>query len=595
MRRVSASISRARPVKNLTHIVQSRFPLAILSGLLLAASFPKLGVAGLAWIAPGLMLMTARPYVGGQAFRLGYVAGLTHYLASLYWLLNIPVAFGPIMGWFALGAYLALYPALWVWLCWRLFPQVKYAHESAKTSQGRTGSPLPGASAFEDSDACERRARSDAPYLAPKGTSRVHIYGSTWLQRLLWTLLCAALWVGLEMTVARLFTGFPWNLLGASQYRSLPLIQIASFTGVYGVSFLVVWFSVSLAGGVAVLLSQPAVRFVWLKELIVPLLVIVATVMIGFKRVARINAPARELRATLVQPSIPQTLIWDPKEDATRFKRLVALSERALADQPDLLIWPEAATPGLFGDQEFYPAITNLVRTHRTWLLLGADDVEFPAKSASQTETNFYNSSLLLNPAGEVVANYRKRQLVIFGEYVPLVRWLPIMRHLTPIGSGFTSGDRVVPFKMNTPRVTMAVLICFEDVFPHLARQYVEDDTDFLVNLTNNGWFGDSAAQWQHAASAVFRAVENGVPLVRCANNGLTCWVDEYGRLRQIFGLESKNVYGEGFMTTKIPLLAPGEKRARTFYNRYGDWFGWGCIGLSVSTLSLRFRAKKPN
>jgi apolipoprotein N-acyltransferase len=182
---------------------------------------------------------------------------------------------------------------------------------------------------------------------------------------------------------------------------------------------------------------------------------------------------------------------------------------------------------------------------------------------------------------------------VIFGEYVPLVRWLPFMRHLTPIGSGFASGDRVVPFKMTTPRVTMAVLICFEDTFPHLAPEYVQEDTDFLVNLTNNGWFGDSAAQWQHAASAVFRAVENGVPLVRCANNGLTCWVDEYGRLRQIFGLESKNVYGEGFMTTKIPLLAPGEKRARTLYNRYGDWFGWGCIGLSVSALALRFRAKK--
>jgi apolipoprotein N-acyltransferase len=529
----------------------------------------------------------------GQAFRLGYVAGLVHYLASLYWLLNIPVAFGPIVGWFALAAYLALYSALWVWLCWKMLPQNCSAHERSDAPPPLTsGHPLP--SSDEGSGSREGVLSKSQWRITFLGhSSSLIIFRGTWQQRFIWIFLCAALWVALEMTVARLFTGFPWNLLGVSQYQILPLVQIASATGVYGVSFLIVWFSVSLASGVAILFRQPTVRFAWLKEVVIPLLVVIATVVFGLNKIVQSGQPMSELKVTLVQPSIPQTLIWDPKEDTTRFKRLVALSERALADQPDLLIWPEAATPSLFGDREFYPVITNLVRTHRTWLLLGADDAELSARSASQMETNFYNSSFLLNPMGEVVANYRKRQLVIFGEYVPLVRWLPFMKHLTPIGSGFTSGDRAVPFKMTTPRATMAVLICFEDTFPHLARKYVQDDTDFLVNLTNNGWFGDSAAQWQHAATAVFRAVENGVPLVRCTNNGLTCWVDEYGHLRQIFGLESKNVYGEGFMIAKIPLLAPGEKRARTFYNRYGDWFGWGCIGLSVSALALRFRAKK--
>ncbi|PYI85992.1 MAG: apolipoprotein N-acyltransferase [Verrucomicrobia bacterium] len=334
-------------------------------------------------------------------------------------------------------------------------------------------------------------------------------------------------------------------------------------------------------------------QFAWLKDIGLPVLVIIATVTLGFQKIIRSAAPGRELKVTLVQPSIPQTLIWNPKEDATRFTRLLELSKRALADKPDLLVWPEAAMPSVFGDVEFYPVITNLAQTHRTWLLLGADDVERRVKSAAGVETRYYNSSFLVNPAGEAVASYRKRQLVIFGEYVPLVRWLPFMKYLTPIGSGFTSGDRPVPFKMTEPHATLAVLICFEDTFPHLAREYVQDETDLLVNLTNNGWFGDSAAQWQHAANAVFRAVENGVPLVRCGNNGLTCWVDAQGRMRQIYGLEAKNVYREGFMTANIPLLAAGEKRERTFYNRHGDWFGWSCVGLAAMMLVLRLRSKR--
>jgi apolipoprotein N-acyltransferase len=132
------------------------------------------------------------------------------------------------------------------------------------------------------------------------------------------------------------------------------------------------------------------------------------------------------------------------------------------------------------------------------------------------------------------------------------------------------------------------VLICFEDIFPHLAREYADDDTDFLVNLTNNGWFGDSAAQWQHAAGAVFRAVENGVPLVRCANNGITGWIDAHGRLRQIFRTPAGSEYGAGAITLEIPL--PAQKSAPTFYQRHGDWFGWICAVITLITLAINRR-----
>ena len=126
--------------------------------------------------------------------------------------------------------------------------------------------------------------------------------------------------------------------------------------------------------------------------------------------------------------------------------------------------------------------------------------------------------------------------------------------------------------------MTTSTLICFEDVFPQLAREYVQDDTDFLVNLTNDGWFGDGAAQWQQAAAAIFRAVENGLPLVRCSNNGLTCWADASGRLHDIFKNPAGSVYGPGAVTIEIPV---GEKREPTFYNRHGDWFGWVCVGIT--------------
>ena len=131
---------------------------------------------------------------------------------------------------------------------------------------------------------------------------------------------------------------------------------------------------------------------------------------------------------------------------------------------------------------------------------------------------------------------------------------------------------------------TTSPLICYEDMFPQLARRAVRGDTDFLVNLTNDGWFGQSAEQWQHMAGAVFRAVENGVPLVRCCNNGVTCWIDAQGRVREIFRDKNGSVYGTGTLTIDLPL----QKHTPTFYNRHGDWFGWGCVGFAAIALALK-------
>jgi apolipoprotein N-acyltransferase len=332
-------------------------------------------------------------------------------------------------------------------------------------------------------------------------------------------------------------------------------------------------------------------------EIALPLVVVVALFVFGFVRINGQNPSGTTLRITLVQPSIPQTLIWNSGEDDKRFRELLALSEQALTNKPDLLIWPESAVPSL--DETNYIAITNLIRTHHVWLILNAEDAVWRPEAKNRDDFDVFNAAFLVNPKGRFAPVYHKQKLVVFGEYIPLVRWLPFIKWFTPITGSFASGDRPVPFEMERrpparhesnadfpnagsetgapSRVKTSTLICFEDMFPELAREYVEDDTDFLVNLTNDGWFGDSAEQWQHAACGVFRAVENGVPLVRCCNNGVTCWIDATGRMREVLKDQNGRVYGIGAMTIEVPL----QKHAPTFYNRHGDWFGWGCVGVT--------------
>jgi apolipoprotein N-acyltransferase len=531
------------PLKNssMSSADLARYVLAALAGLLLSAGFAPLEIAGSAWAGPGLVLFCSLGERGARAFRLGFVAGFVHFLSSIYWLLAIPFAWhgiplAPALGWIALSAYCGLFFGLWVWFCWKIFP-------------GRVGEP--------------------EFFLA---TAVDQFLSVAWWKRAQWAVLCAVAWIALEMARGRLLGGFPWNFLGASQYTLLPLIQIASITGVYGVSFIIVWFSVAMGGVLLILARRPSSAAIWCQAAL-PLLSISCIAAYGMTKTLKIPAPSREIRVALVQPSIPQTLIWDIKENANRFQQVLALSEKALASKPDLLIWPEASVPDLGPENE--QAIAQLLASHQAWLIFSGDWAELLPSG----ETNYFNSSFLISPGGAIEAIYHKRRLVIFGEYIPLIRWLPFLQWLTPISGGFTPGERVVPFNITNLAAKTSVLICFEDMFPQEARDHVEADTDFLINLTNDGWFGDGAAQRQQAAGALFRAIENGVPLLRCANNGLTCWIDAQGRIREIEH-EGGSIYGPGFITPTIPLRGPGE-RVRTIYNRYGDWFGWSCCALS--------------
>jgi apolipoprotein N-acyltransferase len=544
-----------------------RWLLAVGGGALFALAFPGPGWSGLAWVAPGALLLSAAGHSGVRAFRLGYVGGLVQHLIALGWLLTIPYPFGAVAGWLALSGYVALFQGTWVWLCWHV-------------AGSMTGRSTPGASASSSSGRGISWIESLDLLLAQSG-----------LMRALWVVFCAALWVAIEIAQARFLSGFPWNLAGASQFRMVPIIQLAAWTGIYGVSFLIIWTAVSVGLAIARVLRQPGERWGWMTDLRLPLFVIVGIGCAGMWRLGTVSGESRTVRMALVQPSISQELIWDEREDGGRFNQLLRLSELALATQPQVLVWPEAAFPSL--SEENYRTIINLIQRHGVWMVFGADDAATRNEPGDEGGRDYFNAAFLLNPEGRLVARYRKQRLVIFGEYVPLARWLPFLRHFTPIQGSFRAGDGPVDFPMAGPDCNASVLICFEDVFPHLARRHAREGVDVLLNLTNNGWFPRSSAHWQHAASAVFRAVENGLPLIRATNDGLTCWVDAQGRLRQWLGQDSGDIHAAGFLTVPVPLPPAGASRVRTFYNRHGDVFGWSCVGLSMIVVGASTRRRK--
>jgi apolipoprotein N-acyltransferase len=568
-------------------LLRSGYPPGILAGLCLAAAFPKIGIAGLAWVAPALMLAAALGKPGGEAFRIGYVAGLTHYLVSLYWLLLIPyrwheIPLGPAAAWLGLSGYLALFPAAWVWVMAggrRPRAEVRSQKSEVRSQQVEVRSPK--------SERPELPMAGDELQPSAVGRRTSALLARTWLGRTAWALCGAVVWVALEMILARFLGGFPWDLLGVSQYQLAPLIQIASVTGVYGVSFLVVWTSLSLLSAGLRIIQRPAPRSLWITEIFLPILVIALVFHLGFRQIRQDPPPARTLEVTLVQPSIPQTLIWNSDKNAERFRDLLRLCEAALTNRTDLLIWPESAIPELLRyDEDTARAVLGMARRHRIWMMVVADDFKPHENATRAGDGDFYNCSFLINRDGKLTGQYRKRSLVIFGEYIPLARWLPFLKWFTPIQGGYTPGDRAAQFHLDDLDATVSPLICFEDVFPQIGRGDVQADTDFLVNLTNDGWFGRSAAQWQQAASGLFRAVENGVPLIRCTNNGLTCLIDCQGRIRQIFRDASGSIYGPGFITLELPLPPPGQKHTPTFYNRHGDWFGWTCAAIAGLVLA---------
>ena len=381
----------------------------------------------------------------------------------------------------------------------------------------------------------------------------------------------ASLWVLLEWAQSWIITGIPWELLGYSQYLNLPLAQTASLAGVYGLSFLLVLLNAALA---QIILHRAA----WLRLSGPPLLCLGLALGWGFYRLHLLDSeyPSHPLKVGLVQGSITQDIKWKGDQLAMTTQRYVELAS-TLEDSLDLIIFPETCLPFYFLDPrytQYREPIAALASQLNTPLLLGSLDNE---------EGNIYNRAFLLDPQGRVQGYADKVHLVPFGEYLPLPWLFQYLEGLTAESGVFSPGVSRQVLPLGNTR--LGVFICYESIFPAISRDLARLGAEVLINLTNDAWFGHSAAPYQHFSMCVLRAIETGRPVVRVANTGISGLIAPSGRILAATAL---------FEPLALRLeVAP--RTEDTFYVRWGDLLLWlsGLFLVLTTALSLRARTHK--
>jgi apolipoprotein N-acyltransferase len=406
-------------------------------------------------------------------------------------------------------------------------------------------------------------------------------------------------WVLLEYLRSYLLTGFPWALLGYSQYRFLPVIQISDITGVWGVSFLVMMVNVAVYQGVRVSMErkiqigvnepenrnrcqQPGrpkeCQGFW-RSILAVVMCMLLVIGYGFYKIYFLsrNSDSATLRVSVIQGNIPQELKWDERAMGYIVEKYSRMTEEAVKEKPDLIVWPEAASPGLFGqDDDIFDSFYTLAKRIKVPILLGA---------VTRSKDIFFNSALLIDENGQIAGRYDKLHLVPFGEYIPLKKYLPFLETVVPIGD-IEKGRSYTVFKLP---VTFSVLICFEDLFPELSREFTKRGAGFLVNITNDAWYKLTSAPYQHLQASVFRAVENRRYLVRSANTGISGFIAPSGKIILLAGGASgRHIFIDGIGTQTI-----GVSSAKLgVYTRYGDWFIPVCLIFVLCGIIRRLKSQ---
>jgi len=417
--------------------------------------------------------------------------------------------------------------------------------------------------------------------------------------RLLSVLALAGGWVVVEWTRTWLLGGFPWLPLAASQWQRTSVLQIAAFTGAGGVSFVLLAVNIGFSAVAHSLFHDRQTgwrlrRPEFLLALFLLMVCVSVQVQVAFNRV-RFSVPLAHV--AFVQPAIPQEVKWDPTRGNSIFATLEKGTLVAAANEPDLILWPEASTPwAVRGDEQVRARVEALVASAKAPLLLGSIVIEH----RDQPDEAWYNGMLVVTPdLGLQTAYYAKRHLVPFGEYVPLRFLFGWLNKFVPVGDDFARGFSAAPLLVPVRKESLAVgpLICFEDIFPSLARADVRDGADFLFVATNDAWYGEGGAAYQHAAHSVLRAVETRRPVLRCGNNGWSGWIDEFGAIRGVMLNDSGSVYFRGVKSLPVKRDARWIGR-QSFYVEHGDWFVAVCAvlaGLGWLTLRTgRVEAPKP-
>jgi apolipoprotein N-acyltransferase len=497
--------------------------LPAVSGALYAFALPPFELNELGWVALVPLLFAVQQCRPGEAFRRGYVAGLVFFGMTTWWLVHVSVV-APV----ALTAFLALY----------------FGAAAALFGRWAGGA------------------------------------ADSFSRNMLAAVVGTAGWVTLEWVRGHfVLGGFGWNGLAVTQHRNVAFIQFASVTGVYGVSALVCFVNIALYQTLRRFAhnfrSQQPLRRLSL-EFYVAMTLVCAAFLHGLRQ---IHPPekGRTLRLGLVQGDIPQTLKFDEREKPMILERYRSLTESMLPLDPQLIVWPETATPeALRYDPESFLLVTNLAEQAHAYLLTGTMDA-----TPHSDPLEAFNGAILIRPDGTVAGIYHKIHLVPFGEYVPLRKIFPFMKYLTPVTDSFERGkDRTI---FHLPGFEFGVVICFEDTVPEVYRGFVQRGADFMVNLTNDAWFKESPAAEMHLANAVFRCPETRRWLIRCTNNGVTCAVDPYGVVRM---LVEPFLPAAQFYEMAVPVAPPV-----TFYVRHGDVFVAGCVLIAgLSLLMLKWR-----
>ncbi|EIP97148.1 apolipoprotein N-acyltransferase [Opitutaceae bacterium TAV1] len=431
----------------------------------------------------------------------------------------------------------------------------------------------------------------------------------------------AGAWVVIEWTRTWLLGGFPWVPLAATQWERVSILQVAAWTGAGGVSFVLVAVNIGTAAYAHRLLREKARGLSRRsQEFMAALFLLVACLAAFIPEVINRGKRAVPLgRVAIVQPAIPQTLKWDPAEGPGILNVLREETLAAAATHPDVILWPEATTPwATRGEKPMQDWVEGLVREAGVPLVLGSIVIEHPQAENEQ----WFNGVLVVDPKNGLHEKfYAKRKLVPFGEYVPFRPLIGWIGKFVPVGDDFNHGSSpaLLPVVLPGRTVQIGPLICYEDIFPNLARQSVLAGADVLVVNTNNGWFGEGGAAQQHASNSVLRAVEMRRPVLRAGNSGWSGWIDECGAIRAELtrtadgvvhaqarsrdtgrarsregGGEPGTIYFRGHATIDVSVDSRWVGQP-SVYVRWGDWFTGVCALMgALAWRTLRTPAATP-
>ena len=513
---------------------------SLLSAFLYIIASPSVNLEPLGWIAlTPLIYAVDKSLLPKDAFKAGMAGGLLAYSGLCYWFIGTMMSYGGMP--FVVSLFFFLFLAMYMALYWGLFA-----------------------------------------YLLKRAS----------LQGVSILIAAPSLWVALEYLRTYLFTGHPWALLGYTQYKNISIIQLSDITGVYGISFILALFSAIVYEFIRRYRHKNSFP---LREALLLLAAMLIPLSYGSIKISNYKEPERVLTAALIQGNIEQGVKWSEeyKEKTVDIYRTLSEKAHEEAGKLDIIVWPETAVPF------YYQQTGSLTRKVRAIskdldapILFGS-----PAYKYENKKVGYLNSAFLIAPTVdkkniETMGRYDKYHLVPFGEYVPFAKYLFFINKITAGIGDFVPGKGVMTLDMpgrgpSGPHVSYGPLICYEGIFPDLVRRFVKQGARVLVNITNDAWYGESSAPYQHLSAIVFRSVENGVYMLRAANTGVTAIIDPLGRLEGETG-----IFEEAFLTGKIGLADK-----KTFYTSYGDLFAISITLLSFflifyPPLRARFKAR---